>query len=587
MLEYTMAIETNSVFGLVVNLFETFCSNDGLESLKNIFSVKDISKKAKNLGHTNYRLPFDFLVMLLSPLIATQNFIREDICKDTVNTVETELNTWIELMTDKDIKGMDKSIISSQVLSLRDFFGLSYSNIELTKTTKKYEMAFSIRLLQADSLSKQINGINEINGLVNESEKTESWLDKDYLADWIIKNEVLYQLLIKSPHPELIKRALNIFKLLAKQMVFGDDLLLMLWNLQENNYEELIQEVYSTINGIVEYLSPDKTKFLYDKINETLPKKCNEKMLEFIMNFTLNTFKVYSDDSIIEVSTEIPNPLLNSDNKLIIPDDENLYFVKDLWKLIQDNSVLSNFLIVKALLHLKGLLCNQRCDKYRAQYLYLCLDNIINKVSVPQSLELATNILKILNNKVTTNWIKSLEEKYKMTDLFIKSCEMYASIEKDWIKKKNKKNIENCVLTGKLWHSTNIRIRFHFIETILKLSQGVICMGNENIKKLCDIYIKNALCEWDTETFLKWISWGKYMNPPQCVVFNEKETILLFETICNFRDTLENKFGLIYLDCFANNFKIINTVMGNIKADSKKLTVINFDKLIGLDNIWT
>ena len=562
------------VFGFMIELFEEFCANGGTKAIENICSVENIASIAAEAGYHDYKLPLEHLVLLLSPFAGVKNIIERDFCKAFVETIRNSINNWLAFPFGKSTKGVDSSTLKQMEILKRDFFSLRNTKLEMTKETKEQEMLTLISLLNTELLEKKVIAINGIKDLVKESNKG-TWLDPPYLTKWILDNHVIGIVLDVNTHSELIKRSAEIFVYLAKHKVLNEAMLADLWNCQQNKHEEIVKEVYEVIISITEHLSLKSIKFLYDQIDKNILVNCNKKTLEFMHDFTLKAFEVSSKSEKIE--RQFPSPMKDSGNVLVIPKDDCLYFTKRFWELVQDSSPLSGPLLTQALNHFKTLLASSNCEPYRAQYLYLCIENIKQQVSVIQSMELVIRTLNLIDSQRLNEWILSLNKQYRLIELAIESCKHYAELVKE--KLNTNENINDCII-GKLKHSVNIKTLFNFLENIIKLSDNKIEVGESNMIKLCDLYMN----QYDAEAFLKWISWEKEMKTIQ--IFDKEETKILFEIVCNSRERLENKFGVLYYDCFANNFVLLNYKLGNMKLPNEKISVVKFENLIGLECLW-
>ena len=110
-------------------------------------------------------------------------------------------------------------------------------------------------------------------------------------------------------------------------------------------------------------------------------------------------------------------------------------------------------------------------------------------------------------------------------------------------------------------------------------------MGNDNIAKLCNLYIDDSNLTFDTKHFLDWISWQYEMNDLS-IKLNNDEVSFLFDIISKSYSKLLNRFDINYYTCFANNFIIVNTNRNILEYSQNKFKVIKFEDIIGLDQIW-
>ena len=234
----------------------------------------------------------------------------------------------------------------------------------------------------------------------------------------------------------------------------------------------------------------------------------------------------------------------------------------------------------------KQILQNIPNKKYLFQYLRLCFENVKNNVSSIQSLDCASVIFNIVakqSKETCIQWVNKFNDEYDLVNLFIENCKKYEGLVKDNSTTTDvSKDINFKTFTGKYNHLFNLRMRFNFLTNILK--QGIV-MGNDNIAKLCNLYIDDSNLTFDTKHFLDWISWQYEMNDLS-IKLNNDEVSFLFDIISKSYSKLLNRFDINYYTCFANNFIIVNTNRNILEYSQNKFKVIKFEDIIGLDQIW-
>lgn len=578
------------VYGLLINLFEKFCSCGGLDATMEVISLEGMSGKAEALGFPGYKLPFEVVAMALHPLKGAKFVASEEVCKRIALAGKEAFVKWIDQLDEKEIKDLNKDLLNSELELIKDFLTLGYSEHEAMSIMQSHEMMISLKFLQSGSLEKRLNAISDIKKMIDQVEMRAGHGD-EFLMKWLLQHNILGKVLDENTHSEIIKRSSVIFEFLAKRNAITTDILEMLWKCQQEKHEDIVLAIYNAIKNIVEFLTPQQIQFIYEKIKNFSLDHYDEKLIGFMKNFTASAFSsIFTGALDSETVLEVPKPVSDSDGVLAVPEDPRLYFVMTFWELVQDESAASAQQANAMLKCLRELLSNPFCEVFRAQYLYLCIENLKRHRSVPQSLELAVYILEMsalrsnINLAKPKEWAKELWQKHNLFALFMEDCENYERLVREFCEKAGTQdNIEDSAIAGKYRHKHNIERRFYFFEQTMRIGGKDADLGRENIERLCSLYIDN-ICRYDAKQFLISFSSKDETRAP-VFIFNRKETKIFFDIISAARPKLIS-FGLAYYRCFANNFQLINMAASALKYIIDGILVLDFDELLGMDQLW-
>lgn len=568
-----------------------------------IFSVGKIASYAEAKGYPNYKLPQEFIASIIRPLKGIKNIIKKEFCGDRIEEVRVSYDDWLRCLSDKAIKETSASVITGEIQLLRDFFRLRCSEEELEKLIQGYQLLVALKFLETSSLEKRLNGVGEIKKAIEQAESfdllnnkgflTEEkprYSSKEALKEWIESNKIIAKIFDENTHAELIKRSLCIFEFLGKLKAINSATLETLWKSQQKKDEYIVKAIHDMINAIVAYLSLENIFSLYEKISATVGERPDELCWEFLKNFTINALKAQYKNQQEEIygSYELPESILNE--PLTVPTSKELYFTNFFWNLSQDKSGLPLISTLKVLSYLKEITRSIEDKKYLFQYLHLCIENVKANISVPQSLDVASSILQLVDSESkesSSKWVKSFNREYDLVGLLISSCQHYENSVCEYVKRtEDTSKLLNAIIVGNLSHGLNLAMRFRLLKNLLKLGTERIPVGEENIAKLCGLYIGSAVPAIDTERFLVWLSWDCDADQTLSLVFNEEESLYLFRIICESHVQLLDAFDLTYYQCFANNFIILNSVLGSIEYKLNKVRVKDFSRISGLDQVW-
>ncbi len=260
--------EEDMVYGLFVNLFETFCAADGVKSVLEIVSTDKLEIRAAALGMSGYRLPLEMVAAMLAPFRTVRAIAKDDICKTLVAAGMPAFAQRVSTLEVKDIKDMNKDAISTSLVLMKGFLRLAYSEEEAAKITQTHEMTLSLKFIQSGSLERRLNGLADIRRLIERVDygprflgqttlHRDSWLTSEYLTRWIVDNKILEMILNENAHPELVRRTLYILAYLARKKALTVGMLELLWKCQQDKHEDIIRVVYDTIKDLLDNLSND------------------------------------------------------------------------------------------------------------------------------------------------------------------------------------------------------------------------------------------------------------------------------------------------------------------------------------------
>ena len=329
----------------------------------------------------------------------------------------------------------------------------------------------------------------------------------------------------------------------------------------------------------------------------------DEKLINFTKEFTLKAYLVGTKleegkkdlDSTaepVEVTGIIER---NPAGEVLVPSAEALYGLPRLWTLQQDDSPLQVPLLEQVTGAFKDIIAAPSAARFRYQYLYLCVENLKSNRSVPQSLSLANYLMAMIHKNKPVHKtsiqevMKKLSKDYNLTDLILNGFKHYEThVMAAVAKGLRQENIGDSIILGKYKHSSNLDLRFIFMEFVLRYGSDEIKLGKENLLKLWRLFIEESGSEFDTRQFLRWLSNDKETtsNVIPSSVLSAEENLVLFDTLCGARAKLANGLGLSYLKCFANTFKLVNMSAGGIEIKKGRMCASKLSALQGLDALW-
>ena len=190
--------------------------------------------------------------------------------------------------------------------------------------------------------------------------------------------------------------------------------------------------------------------------------------------------------------------------------------------------------------------------------------------------------------------IQHLEEQLNLVDLIISSVTGYDQQVKEAVKVITRKNkapiekIEDYIFYGRSAHKEVVEKLLDFIQFVIIGSDYTVSLKSQNIDILWKIFVHQPNFTQDQTQFLLFINQKrKSHNRGEVTIFTPQEQKHLFcQILCNnsYVDYQNMSSGLA--KCFHTYFRYINRDEGNLDISRKKVEVIDFEQLLGMDSLW-
>ena len=414
----------------------------------------------------------------------------------------------------------------------------------------------------------------------NISKNRNFYYTNNLLAEWICKTEIIEILLGPNTHAELVKRSSGIFTFLAKEGMFIKVMLDKIWGCLKDTHEEMAIGVFEILLELVPSISNEFVDDICDKIYTM--DKYNEKTLQFIKEFNIKAF--------MKQKTLAG---ANNEGSVVYKQKRPFYCFELFWRIFQD-ALIGPPVDEIAFLAVKESISSEYMASQSFHYLKEAIKMIKQNIAVPQFAHLAIHILSIVIGKTRSDTlaIKSacmeLLKEYPLIDIIVDSMETYNTEVNKFMQTEVAKS--DSIIVPKKKHSENLDWRFRFLDLILQFADGALFIGKKNLERMWKIYVKNTLSEFDTATFMRFLSpesplsFGK-MNL-KVIFHGAEENEFLFNLMCGDKQQLIEKHGSIFLKCIFKYFVIVNQEKGLILSKDNKLHITSINSLNGLSQIW-
>ena len=541
----------------------------------------DLHKKMKKIINDIYQIvlaskesnsiPLQSLIIFIK-LISLQyvngnidNYNKNDtylILKEHMNNLDK--NELIFFKSDSSIKDICNSLINY----------LFNDNID-TYINEIY-LSYLFSCIKCDNLEKKITAINDLN-IVIKKDFIKNENINTLFKEFIDKNNILDMFLDDNTHEEIIKRAGDIFKYLAKFNCLNENIIEKLIEKQKNN--SLMTDI---LIEIISELPLNKKDALFKRLTQGL-KLDDSNNIEYISKLTISCF----NSSNIQAHQSKDNEM---DAKMIEEDNTDYYGLSLFFEYIlynfDDKKRYEENNVDKAI----NTFANTIIDIIDNESLFeindvdYFLDKLFENIksntkhnSTIQSIKLIRKLLNIIENYFrdnADNALKVLDKKYDIISLIIDDLVRYLNI-------LDNNHSDKETYEGIYPHSINIEERLNLIFYFLKNNYNSMAQGKKHLEKLYHILKPEKYIE-EKKKFFEIISKNiqrlnnEFLTEFYTDVLQNKEEIDL--TKINDKESI---------NLIINIFKQINLNKSTILNDGRKLRVVENVEIEGLDMLFT
>ncbi|CAG9315438.1 USP34_5 [Blepharisma stoltei] len=529
-----------------------FAKIGGFQTILGLLNEQDEKKK----------MPFEFIQNL--PVYELFSYFSKGFADEWVqNFKDLLLGVRLESMTPRDIKDLDKEVISDILIKFRRLMNEFDRKNDYWDLIEMAELDIAVKCLKSPYFEKRIKGLNEIKDMaervmqrgvfVQGYSKGTRYLTPSLMSEWLIREKIIEQVLDYS-HIEMIKRVSDLLIFLSKSDALKQEHLELLWSSAQNKHDSLVIATYQTIVEIAPFIKKDFHLFLYDKMKTKPVYEYDERYLKVLKDFTIRAMD-FAYKARIEV-------------------DE--FAVPIFYDLLLDTSPLAfNDLATDCISEIIRI---PACKDKLWSGLEFCIKNLEEGHSIPQSLKLSMSILDNFSiYKVSAN---SKEEQLKKLDskvdglikLIISSFENYIAQATNIAE--TRQVTEKEILIGKYSHKENIKKRIEFLEYVLSSKSFTLTI--EDFAKLWLFLVKNPVTPKDKKMFFKWLQ--KVCRD----IFQSKLAEIFEDFFCNPEQLIPETITIEAYQCFQKLFLVVNANERNIETRGITLQLRTNVNLIGL-----
>ncbi|KAL6057498.1 USP domain-containing protein [Balamuthia mandrillaris] len=535
------------------------------------------------------KLRLDALKWIVKIIRRACDFLKVPIAMELIDQLRGIVFNYILSMTDEELKGESRKTITS-INTAMNVLLRQLNPEDATTLVDKFDLAISYKLFMSPYLEKRMCGLNDIKRYLDVIIKKEEyhagrlhvgaygpapsprlprlspWLDSEYMLQWLLSKQILEELYVRSPHPELLRRCISIPMFFARKEQLHPSHIDMIYGATIGKHESTRHIIFTTLGELVPVLPLDNLDYLFEKIT-TLP---------------LDLYDSHAFDLIRAVS-------IRGINLRLTEPEKKWYGMDIMWDIIQDGSNASPFAVNQAHLFLEHFLQWPNCFLIRQNYMERCVNNLQQQTSVPQSLQLLQKIIETHYEKSTEKEVDTRSHVISWLDDNLQLCSLFFADLVDY-KTKAKATAQRFMdtphdlneqnLVGCHPHRLQISERLQFLDYIL--GNSPLTLSTERADEFWSSLITEALTSDERDLAFGWLETAR--NRRAFPLLSDETTEYIFTKkipSLDFSALSVKGFGL-----FEFYFRYMNWKNKSFEETPQKdYCVLSFD-LMGLDNMW-
>ena len=449
----------------------------------------DLNKKLKKVINSVYNIILESKKANSIPLQSLIIFIKLITFHIYNGNIENYNKNEVYLILKNHMKNLDKNelIFFKSDSSIKEICNELINNLfnyNSDSYINEIYYSYLFSCLKCDNLEKKINAINEMNNIIN-SDFSKNKNINEIFKDFIDKNNILDMFFDDNTHEEIIKRAGDLFKYLAKFDCLNNNIIEKLIEKQKSN--NLMTDI---LIEIISELPDDKKNDLFNRLTKGIKlDDINSNNIEYISRLTISCFN----------STKLQSSLDNEETEIKIMEEEsnnNYYGLSILF-----NYILYNFNekksydennVDKAIITFENTIEEiGENSTFGKDDIHSFLDKLFENIksndkhnSIVQSIKLIQKLLFVIERVLEENpenILKNLDKKYDIITLLIDDLIRYLNIS-DNIYSAQK------IYEGIYPHNISIEQRLIIIFYFLKKNYDFMVQGKKHLEKLFDIF---------------------------------------------------------------------------------------------------
>jgi hypothetical protein len=365
----------------------------------------------------------------LRAVLEVSEILNTDFLEQVVPSLQQAVFSFYLDADDDLVRLISKNSANSILFKIEKLLTLMKNAEYATMTVEQFLLEFCWKLYHTPYLEKRISGLNDIRDTIITIQKKEEylkkqktalgilsnvvggleptpayvslWMTTDYLAEWVLKKDLLTEIFTDpKTHVELIRRTPVMLKLLVEKKQLNAAHLDTLWSVASGEHEYKQHLAYDIIAEISAFVSLPLMNHLFESIQQRPPEEYDSQMLKMVKTFTLNAFKA---NAVAQAATKSSGK--GNERSQVGP----WYGLDIFWKIsqLQHSDSIAKHIPQEALEFFFQVLGTDYALPRRDFYAQVCVDNLKNRNQVFEHLTVLQKILKTYPTG-SKSWLSSM-----------------------------------------------------------------------------------------------------------------------------------------------------------------------------------
>ena len=567
-----MEMPGRGVTSRIVAMINVFGQNGGFRVIKDeIMAAQGEASLARM--RTLLQIMHEIREYLITGFLQWFMEIRESVCEKVLS------------LSDKEFKS-DYKVASEVVGFICGLHSLTM-HMDSYEVVDRLKLEFALKGFRSPLLERRLAGLVEMTDIVEavadqatgarnvvakDGDDVVVWATPEFVCEWLKANEVLEALFVNFVHTEVLKRCGRIIIFLSSNDGIGEREARMIWEASLGKHESVQKTVVKLLCDAVPLQKSDILHLLVTLMEPLKPAEYTSQHVKLLHDLAIHLMdKGTSDDGL----------------------DFKFSGLQHMWKLCLEDVHFSPPQLHRQMVDccVQVIDCGE-CKDFRATLFGMCLKNVREHKSVPQSLRVMSHLVTWVGPKrkrPEVDWsdFDCLENEEELLDIVIEDLAHYNSEIRESAMVQSPRvpdrELDSECLDGYYTRTEHIEMRLKFLTTIMELQGTRISTAQVNL--LWETLTKQALtdklhdmgCKWFEDTLS-----SVYTRDAVSHIVQHLFTNLLCQDVSNLSE--------VAFSLFRYCMKLVNWMDGGFKTvpgpDGKNKNLATKYDLMGMPVLW-
>ena len=487
-------------------------------------------------------------------------------------------------LTDVELRQLSKELLEDVVKAVQRLLTRFCNTRQMQAYIDDFQLACAVKRLRCSVVERRVNGMHWLQDYISSLKRfpslaslsnvgsTTTWLTPQQMIVYLEQHGVLQTALsLSTSHHELMKRSIDIFKLLATENALDTRHLDLIWHAltsaMRRDDETQLQTLYKLLDDLAWQLSSQHILYLFSLVESIPLSEYQLATLELIKELT-RWANAKTGGAAAKRAMEL------------------------LWSCMQEGRGVSQDIAKAALGRIEEII---KTRSHRIEYLEqygAMLQSQTNSLTclhlLTQLIDTFPDAITALEDKTKSNVIAYLNDQYRVVDSFVADLCAFKqhSVQLLQAQHVQPSAINNTVISSFTSYLSHIRERLNFLHYLLSHAPGIVSLTQQHMDVLWQQLYVNSLTVAEKEQLFRFLR--------LCVARHNKGALSdalsmhVFERLLLPSLQSPQSLTVSHYTAFESFFFHINFIHRKVNGTSADDVVVTSDdfSLYGLDTLW-